>query len=292
MAPFASRYFEHVLPLAPRSYERVLASRLDAADDDSARTATEPDRVAQHPHGLERPARPRRQDPERAAEREREKEVIKRRLGESDAPQRGARRTSTEHVRPFNGASWRAVTASTCSMSCFGEQAYRLATGGSRRRKSTTGASSTSTSSRRSGWRIRRCSSERTASCSTCCGAAPSTGFRIDHVDGLYDPRDYLQRLQARARELRPDRYGDRRSSWSSRRSSRPTSRCRRLAGRMARPATSSLNAVNGLFVDGRRTSAPSTSIYERFTGDRATFAELAYRSKQLILQVVAWPAS
>ena len=32
-------------------------------------------------------------------------------------------------------------------------------------------------------------------------------GFRIDHVDGLYDPGDYLHRLQARARELRPDVY-------------------------------------------------------------------------------------
>src|SRR5204863_5414574 len=36
-------------------------------------------------------------------------------------------------------------------------------------------------------------------------------GIRIDHVDGLYDPGDYLERLQARAREVRPDLFSDER---------------------------------------------------------------------------------
>ena len=35
-------------------------------------------------------------------------------------------------------------------------------------------------------------------------------GFRIDHVDGLFDPGDYLRRLQERARALRPDLFTDR----------------------------------------------------------------------------------
>src|SRR5690606_9228706 len=30
-------------------------------------------------------------------------------------------------------------------------------------------------------------------------------GLRIDHVDGLFDPGDYLQRLQVRASQARPD---------------------------------------------------------------------------------------
>ena len=64
-------------------------------------------------------------------------------------------------------------------------------------------------------------------------------GFRIDHVDGLYDPRDYLRRLQARA------------ASWAgSGRSAavpggredpaQPTSRCPTTGPSMARPGTSS----------------------------------------------------
>jgi len=34
----------------------------------------------------------------------------------------------------------------------------------------------------------------------------PGAGLRVDHVDGLYDPGDYLRRLRSRASELRaPD---------------------------------------------------------------------------------------
>ena len=36
-------------------------------------------------------------------------------------------------------------------------------------------------------------------------------GLRIDHVDGLFDPGDYLERLQARARAIRPDLYSEER---------------------------------------------------------------------------------
>ena len=59
-------------------------------------------------------------------------------------------------------------------------------------------------------------------------GAA--TGLRIDHVDGLFAPGDYLRRLQERCR--RATRTGPTTpSSSSSRRFSAPASSCRRLAG-------------------------------------------------------------
>ena len=74
-------------------------------------------------------------------------------------------------------------------------------TGGSRRRKSTTGASSTSTSWPRCAWKIRRCSTRCTGSPSSWSRRGAATGLRVDHVDGLYAPGDYLRRLQARAAE-------------------------------------------------------------------------------------------
>ena len=40
-------------------------------------------------------------------------------------------------------------------------------------------------------------------------GRGAIDGLRIDHVDGLYDPGDYLYRLQARARAIRPDLYSE-----------------------------------------------------------------------------------
>ena len=65
-------------------------------------------------------------------------------------------------------------------------------------------------------------------------------GFRVDHVDGLYDPGDYLRRLQSRAREVRPDVTPMiTRCTSSSRRSWGVRRRCR--TGRWkGRPATTS----------------------------------------------------
>ncbi len=57
-------------------------------------------------------------------------------------------------------------------------------------------------------------------------------GLRIDHIDGLFDPREYCDRVQARA-----GRPGGRRTS-SSRRSSRRTNGCRPTGRSTAPPAT------------------------------------------------------
>ena len=137
-------------------------------------------------------------------------------------------------------------------------------------------------------------------------------GLRVDHPDGLYDPRQYLDRLQAhyllalarRRLESESRSYGD--LTWAD--AAGP------LAERLA-PAVSEnflyvvvekilgpgeklpadwqtqgttgyefLVAVNGLFVDGANEAAMTTE-YERFTGLTAPYDELVYRNKFLILQ-------
>jgi (1->4)-alpha-D-glucan 1-alpha-D-glucosylmutase len=110
-------------------------------------------------------------------------------------------------------------------------------------------------------------------------------GFRIDHVDGLYDPERYLARLQARAQEVRPDLFspetplyivvekilgeGEPLPDWP-------------VAGTTGYDY---LIAQNSLFVDGRNERALN-AVYEGFTRLREPFREIAYRSKQLILRV------
>ena len=110
-------------------------------------------------------------------------------------------------------------------------------------------------------------------------------GFRIDHVDGLYDPGDYLSRLQTRAAAERPDLFspaqplyvvvekilghGETLPDWA-------------VAGTTGYEF---LVEVNGLFVDGRTDRAMSAA-YEGFTRVRDPFRELAYRGKQLILNI------
>ncbi len=101
-------------------------------------------------------------------------------------------------------------------------------------------------------------------------------GLRIDHPDGLLDPKQYFERL-ARAAP----------NAWI-------------VAEKILEPGESLpenwpaagttgydfLNALNGLFVDGDA-EGPLTGIYETFTGEHAGFPELARDKKRLVLRDV-----
>lgn len=113
------------------------------------------------------------------------------------------------------------------------------------------------------------------------------TGFRVDHVDGLYDPQQYLERLQRRCAELlnipnssetRPFYVivekileGDEalRSQWP-------------VFGTTGYDA---LNVLNGIFVDGSHEQLVK-SLYHRFIGRHDEMDELIYNCKKLILTV------
>jgi (1->4)-alpha-D-glucan 1-alpha-D-glucosylmutase len=110
-------------------------------------------------------------------------------------------------------------------------------------------------------------------------------GFRVDHVDGLYDPGGYLQRLQARAQQLAPDTYSDARRFYVI---------VEKILGfdedlpKWPVEGTTGydfLVLLNGLFID-RRNEGAINSIYERFTRMRAPFRDISYRGKQLVLRV------
>lgn len=136
-------------------------------------------------------------------------------------------------------------------------------------------------------------------------------GLRIDHVDGLFDPRQYLERLQvgyrmARAEKLlaeHPESYPG--LTWTE---ARPQLVERfteapersltvvvekilgpreRLPDDWATDGTTGYefaNVVGGLFVDpaGER---PLTAAYQRFTERIQPFHELVYQCKFLVLQ-------
>lgn len=144
-------------------------------------------------------------------------------------------------------------------------------------------------------------------------------GLRIDHPDGLYDPRQYFLRLQrhyvlacARAVYESDERFRGR--DWSD---LRPTL-LERLAARLPDDGSATpdwplyvsvekilapgeplpddwavdgtsgydfLVTANGLFVDGANSDA-FTRVYHEWTGDNTRFADLTYRKKLLILDV------
>src|SRR5687767_9450286 len=108
-------------------------------------------------------------------------------------------------------------------------------------------------------------------------------GLRIDHVDGLFDPGDYLQRLQARARDIRPETGGDRLYLVVE----KILSEDEELPDWPVEGTTGYdfLVKVNGLFVD-RRNERALNEVYERFARLRVPYREIAYRGKQLVLRV------
>lgn len=109
-------------------------------------------------------------------------------------------------------------------------------------------------------------------------------GVRIDHIDGLADPREYLRTLQTRAAAAlhEPDARGTYllvekilagneklRADWP-------------VDGTTGYEFAAQLNA---LLVD-RAAEKALTEAYNRFVGRQLGFQEIAYRSKRLVMQV------
>jgi (1->4)-alpha-D-glucan 1-alpha-D-glucosylmutase len=113
------------------------------------------------------------------------------------------------------------------------------------------------------------------------------TGLRIDHVDGLYDPADYLKKLQS---------WGGKELPTASDVIDRPLYLLvEKILGvneqiPMNWPVFGTtgydfLGWLNALFVD-RTNERAFDAVYARFIGGSTSFDELTYRCKQLIMQV------
>lgn len=112
------------------------------------------------------------------------------------------------------------------------------------------------------------------------------TGLRIDHVDGLYEPAAYLQRLQSWAQEEVP----------GARQSGHPLyvvvekilGKSETLPDSWPVHGTTGydfLNILNGIFVQSDHEHA-FTETYATFIRQRLSFEDLAYEKKKLIMSV------
>ncbi len=192
---FTVHYFDHVFPVSPDTYGKVLNHRLEELE---AELGKEAEALLEYksictaiahlpPHTAT--------EPEKIAERQREKEVIKRRLAALTASSAEVRAFLDENVKRFNGQSGEPHSFDLLD-DLLNAQAYRL-----------------------SSWRVasdeinfrRFFDINELAALSM---EKPEvfeathelvlrllrerhvTGLRIDHPDGLYDPRQYFERLQ------------------------------------------------------------------------------------------------
>ena len=103
-------------------------------------------------------------------------------------------------------------------------------------------------------------------------------GLRIDHPDGLYDPAQYFQKLQAKAREAtNRDLYLL---------VEKITASFERLPPWPVHGTTgyNFVNVVNGLFVESRA-KGRLDRVYRSFIGDYLEWPDTAYDSKVLVLR-------
>ena len=112
------------------------------------------------------------------------------------------------------------------------------------------------------------------------------TGLRIDHVDGLWDPHAYLQRLQERYAQLQTLRRGTKplylvvEKILDLTKESLPTD--------WPAHGTTGYDFANQMVQIFTNASAerPMTKTFERFTGFRGSFPDLAYEKKLLTMQL------
>jgi (1->4)-alpha-D-glucan 1-alpha-D-glucosylmutase len=285
---FVIRYGDVRLPLAPQTWSTVLSYRLDELSQENPGQEqsigdglTELQSIVTAIRHL-----PDREDttPDGREEREREKEVIRKRIAALWADNRGIAAFVQENIRVFNGTAGEPRSFDLLD-ELLNQQAYRLA--------------SWKVASEEINYRrffdINELAAIRVEESSVfeathevifkLLREGVATGVRIDHVDGLYDPAAYLQQLQSWAgRELRETSSAD-----------RPLYIVvEKILGRDEPLAESwpiegatgyeFLNTVNGLFVDQGGERAFS-SLYRRMTGRARPYADVAYEAKQLIMR-------
>lgn len=282
---FVITYFEHKFPVAPISWSGILSFRLV----DLIACVGEQDEHLQELLSLLTALRhfppPQERDPERVAERYRERDIIRRRLSTVMVESETIRAHLLANVDAYNGTKGDSSSFDRLD-ALLNEQSYRLA--------------SWRVASEEINYRrffdINELAAIRTEEACVfheshrlifqLLKSGLATGLRIDHVDGLYDPEHYLIQLQDwAARELPADTPGAPPSLFvvveKILGKHEPLPRTWPVAGTTGYDF---LNLVNGLFVHSARERAMD-ALYTRFVGPRMGYDDLVYHTKKLIMR-------
>ncbi|MGE3402449.1 MAG: malto-oligosyltrehalose synthase [Vicinamibacterales bacterium] len=281
---FCARYYEHVLPIAPGTYDRILALDSEALLQAIGDTSDEGSEFLSILTAIRRLPGRDAAGPDAMAERDREKEVIKRRLAALTARAPRVLEHVERAVAALNGQAGQPHSFDGLD-ALLAAQPYRL---------SYWRVAAEEINYRRF-FDINELAAIRMedpavfdlthAYAFELLQRGDVDGFRIDHVDGLYDPADYLRRLQSRACEVAPGRFSGDRPLYVV---------VEKILG-LDEPLPDwpvdgttgyeFLVRVNNLFVDGSH-GRPMTEAYDRFARVKTGFPELAYRGKQLTLRM------
>ena len=224
---FFLRYYQSLLPLDPRTYRTILTHRLDALKEALPADSEDLRELESIVTALEHLPERTETEPERVAERQREKEVIKGRLRTLvERCRRPSPSSSRDNVREFNGTPDDPHSYDQLDK-LLDAQVYRL--------------SHWKAAADEINYRRFFDINELAAVCMEDPQVFAEShrlvfellvrgdvdGLRIDHIDGLYDPMEYLRRLQGgylRAWARRSIEQADRDSCRGGRRPAPPWS--------------------------------------------------------------------
>jgi (1->4)-alpha-D-glucan 1-alpha-D-glucosylmutase len=276
------KYFEHELPINPRQAPRVYRLAVDPLTAELGPENKDLHEFLSILASLENMPPYTEQDPGRVADRQREKEVAKSRLARLVQESPAVRRCIDDAVRYVNGTPGKPESFDALH-ALLEAQAYRLAYWRT---------ASHEINYRRffdvntlAGLRVEEPEVfEAThALLGRLLGEGSVQGIRVDHPDGLFDPRRYFEMLQDLARRS-IDGLGPNGSVYVI--AEKILSGHERLPRSWAVHGTTGydfLNDLNGIFVDatqGRRVRR----VYAKLTGNAQPFDDVLYDTKRLIM--------
>lgn len=307
---FFMRYYEHRFPINPRQYSMVLRHRLPELQQELPEGDLQLEELLSICTACDNLPPRTETDPRKIAERRREKEVIKRRLDSLCESSPTIRSFVEQNVRNFNGTPGDPRSFDLLDR-LLDAQAYRLAhwrVAGEEINYRRFFDINELAAIRMEDPAVFR---ETHSLVLELLAKGQLQGLRIDHPDGLFDPREYFRRLQEEyflgvcrtvLEEMGNPAPWDQvemplRLAWS-----------REARGAGARPlyvvaekilghgevlpdtwavhgttGYDFLNWLNGLFVD-RTNQRAIDEIYAKFTGLKLDFQELLYQKKKLIM--------
>jgi (1->4)-alpha-D-glucan 1-alpha-D-glucosylmutase len=318
--PFAVYYGDRKLPLDPTSYNRIFKFRLDSLTEMLGAGHSDLDELLSIITALEHLPRQTEKDPEKKAERRREKEIIKKRISALFEGNAAVRNFIDENITLFNGRKGDGPTFDQLD-ALLGDQAYRLSHW----------RVATEEINYRRFFDINELAAIRMESLPVfkqthelifkLVRNKKVGGLRVDHPDGLYNPVEYFYRLQrgcftqiclkaleeetGRKKELSPEvetLSGELEGLYDETLSQDLSSPLRTpfyIIGEKILTKGEKipedwpiggtvgyifLNPLNGIFVETENAQS-FERIYARFTKTRMNFTELVYEKKKLIME-------
>ncbi|MSM38871.1 MAG: malto-oligosyltrehalose synthase [Geobacter sp.] len=310
---FFVSYYEHTLPIIPKTYNNILTLDIPSLEQDITTDALQFQELMSIVTALKHLPPITETDPGRIAERYREKEIVKRRLWNLYQNSIAIREYIDRSVSTINGTKGEARSFNLLdALLC--EQVYRI----SHWRVATEEINYRRFFDINSLGAIRM--EDPTVFYQThrlifsLVAAGTVTGLRVDHADGLQDPEDYFRRLQTACfismysspPETRQKDAGDEESEAALQEkydlivAANPSYKPFYIIGEKILLKSEKLpeswpvfsttgydfaNQVNGLFVDTGQAKVFET-LYTRFMQHRIDFQDVVYEKKKLVMQV------